>query len=161
MHRVVRIPMTRASVAVALLGAAACSDPIQPTPKSMAGRASTQVSAPVSAQSRWRTLDDDFSEIADSAAGFGGLFLDESDQLVILTTGASHGDSLVSAIEAVRSDLLRPQTRDGLQPRIAFQSVEHDFRTLMNWRDIVRKSLWVPGITVSTSTRFRTAYEWA
>lgn len=124
---------------------AACSDdPLTPTGPQGNSR-SVQAMTGLS-KDRFRTFDDELHEIALQVPGFAGLYLDNEGALVILGAGVSDTASMVNAVRSIASSsglaLMFPsQTQSPV-----FHSVSHDFRSLVEWKRLLREYAWTSGI---------------
>lgn len=80
------------------------------------------------------TLDDQFSEVAQHAPWFGGLFIDD-DMVVIYTTNISRSAQVVDAAQAVLGDRMVPPASQGSGNRVRLQIAQFGFAALQQWHD--------------------------
>jgi len=127
-----------------LVGAACSDDPLTPTGPQDDSR-SVQAMAGLS-KDRFRTFDDELHDIALQVPGFAGLYLDNEGALVILGAGVSDTASMVNAVRSVTSSSGLDLTSPSKTQSAVFRSVSHDFRSLVEWKRLLREHAWTSGI---------------
>lgn len=105
-------------------------------------------SDPGARPARPRTLDEEFSAVAQEVPGFGGMFYDESGDLVLYLTDPSRVTAATEAlVRRFGSEILAPSARSPLT-QVRVRQGQYDYRRLHSWYNTIVRSLSIQGVVL-------------
>jgi len=126
---------------------AGCDDP-RVTPAEPGLEESRDAPASLSTRSTFKTLDHRLAEIAEEVPGFGGLYFDENQDLVLFLENAKDQDAAVAAaVRKLGRRVVEPRPDRPRPPRVRVRPSDYDYRELLHWYEtVVTHHLWGPGV---------------